>query len=490
MASAVHRPAWPQVGRLWAYQSLAFCQPSSAAVPLALLDFGPQVNNVIPTNHPCERTTIQNIFSFNYPSTSTPNYLLAIRNSTTPLRVGKNWVSNLVARRPELQSRYSRRYNHDRAKCEDQQVIKDWFKTLGDIITEHGILSEDIYNFDETGFAMGLCATTKGITSSERYGRAKLLQPGNREWVTVIEAVNAIGWALPPYIILKGQGLLEGWFEGLPEDWRLDVSPNGWTTDEIGLKWLQRVFIPAANPRRVGSSILLILDGHGSHLSPDFDQLCKDNAIICLCMPPHSSHLLQPLDVSVFAVLKRAYSGLVQQRMRLGFNAIRKADFLDAYPAARAEAFKSRTIQNGFKAAGIVPFQPDYVLQQLDIQLRTPTPPRSSSSNSTTSWVLQTPSNPRQLYRQANKIKGLVEVGIRWFWWFARLGITLVNPWYASCKEIWASEEEEVIDLSLPARGPWPGHARYIPYLPKLGPHSELASRPSRIGVPNYKRHI
>jgi hypothetical protein len=95
--------------------------------------------------------------------------------------------------------------------------------------------------------------------------------------------------------------------------------------------------------------------------------------------------------------------------MRLGFNVIRKVDFLEAYPPARAEAFKSQTIQNGFKATGIVPFQPDYVLQQLDIQLRTPTPPGSSSGSSTTSWVLQTPSNPRQLHQQAAKIKGLVE---------------------------------------------------------------------------------
>jgi predicted HTH domain antitoxin len=338
------------------------------------------------------------------------NHLLNLRNSTsTPPRVGKNWVTNLIKRRTELQSRYSRRYNHDRAKCEDIRIIKDWFKILENTITEHGILSEDIYNFDETGFAMGLCATTKVITSSERYGRAKLLQPGNREWVTVIEAVNASGWALPPYVILKGQNLLEGWFDGLPNDWRLDVSSNGWTTDEIGIKWLTRLFVPAANSRRVGNYILLILDGHGSHLTPEFDHICKENKIIPLCMPAHSSHLLQPLDVTVFAVLKRVYGGLVEQRMRLGFNTIQKADFLDAYPAARMEAFKAQNIQSGFRATGIAPFEPDRVIQQLDIQLRTPTPPASRSSNSGSSWILQTPSNPRQLHKQGDKVKNIME---------------------------------------------------------------------------------
>ncbi|OJD09603.1 hypothetical protein ACJ73_10193 [Blastomyces percursus] len=61
-----------------------------------------------------------------------------------PPRVGKNWVSNLIKRRTELQWCYSRRYNHERAKCEDRRVIQDWFKTLGDIIAEHGIQSEDV----------------------------------------------------------------------------------------------------------------------------------------------------------------------------------------------------------------------------------------------------------------------------------------------------------------------------------------------------------
>ena len=75
---------------------------------------------------------------------------------------------------------------------------------------------------------MELCTTIKVVTSSEQYGCTKLLQPGNCEWVTVIESVNASGWDLPPYIILKGQNTQEGWFNDLPDHWRLDVSPNGW----------------------------------------------------------------------------------------------------------------------------------------------------------------------------------------------------------------------------------------------------------------------
>lgn len=56
------------------------------------------------------------------------------------------------------------------------------------------------------------------------------------EWITVIESANVSAWALDPYVILKSQIIQEGWFDRLTEGWRLDISPNGWATNEIGIK--------------------------------------------------------------------------------------------------------------------------------------------------------------------------------------------------------------------------------------------------------------
>ena len=53
---------------------------------------------------------------------------------------------------------------------------------------------------------------------------------------------------------------------------------------------------------------LLILDGHESHLNQGFKDYCLEHKILTLCMPPHSSHILQPLDVVCFSPLKRKYS--------------------------------------------------------------------------------------------------------------------------------------------------------------------------------------
>jgi hypothetical protein len=223
---------------------------------------------------------------------------------------------------------------------------------------------------------MGLIATTKVVTRSNMPGKPHLIQPGQREWVTSIECISSTGFAVPPCIIFKGRVHIKGWFEelGLPGDWRIEVSPNSWTTDDIGLRWLKNCFIPATTARTVGGKRLLVLDGHGSHLTPQFDRMCQNNNIICICMPPHSSHLLQPLDVGCFGPLKRAYGELVEAKMRLGFNHIDKHAFLKAYPAARQKVFSIQNIQSGFQATGIEPFDPQGVLKKLNYSLTTPTP--------------------------------------------------------------------------------------------------------------------
>ena len=115
------------------------------------------------------------------------NILLQGEKSTQYKPIGKNWVTLFVKRRPEIKARFSRRYNHSRAKCEDPRIINAWFDNLQKIRMQYGILDEDIFNFDETGFAMGLIATTKVVTRSNMPGKPYLIQPGNREWVTTIE---------------------------------------------------------------------------------------------------------------------------------------------------------------------------------------------------------------------------------------------------------------------------------------------------------------
>jgi hypothetical protein len=149
---------------------------------------------------------------------------------------------------------------------------------------------------------------------------------------------------LPSYIIFKGKELQDAWFKDLPPSWRINVSPNGWTVNEIGIKWLEKLFIPETTKRLQGVYRMLILDGYGSYLTPEFDRLYAENKSIPICMPAHSSHLLQPLNVTVFRPLKGACGELVSKRMQHNYNHIDKLDFFEAFPTAHKTAFKPQTI--------------------------------------------------------------------------------------------------------------------------------------------------
>src|SRR6478609_1106650 len=316
------------------------------------------------------------------------NRLLAARNVSP---VGKHWAINFIQRHPELKSRYQRRYDYQRALCEDPTIIRNWFRLVQNTIAKYGIRSDDIWNFDETGFMMGMISTGKVVTSAERRGRPKSVQPGSREWVTVVEAISAEGQSIPPFIIVTGKHHLRNWYEGssLPTDWAIATTPNGWTNNETGLDWIKHFDQHTIN-RSVGSYRLLILDSHESHHSADFEVYCKEKNIITLYMPPHSSHLLQPLDVGCFRPLKRAYGREIEHLIRRSITYITKTEFFPAFYAAHQATITESNIKGGFRGAGLAPFDPESVISKLDIQLRTPTPPVEVSAPSTP-WASRTP---------------------------------------------------------------------------------------------------
>ncbi|PWI64139.1 hypothetical protein PCL_12105 [Purpureocillium lilacinum] len=310
------------------------------------------------------------------------NELLRVRDAPP---VGKLWAHRFVKRRPELQTRFSRRYDYQRAKCEDPNIIGPWFDLIRNTKAKYGILNDDTYNFDETGFLMGMIFTGMVVTTSD----------GRRQRTR----------AIPPFIILAGQHHLANWYQecDLPADWRIATTDNGWTTNEVGLDWIKHFDCHTAS-RTKGSYRLLILDGHESHHSTEFELYCKEHNIITLCMPSHSSHILQPLDVGCFGPLKQAYGRQVEELMRTHVTHISKLEFLCAFRQAFFSSMTEKNIQGGFSGAGLVPYDPQRVLAKLDVRIRTPTPPVIPVEIQLP-WVSKTPRNAYEASSQSKHIK-------------------------------------------------------------------------------------
>lgn len=333
------------------------------------------------------------------------NYILESRGGR---RVGKLWAHRFVQRQPVLKTRFNRVYDFQRALCEDPELIGAWFRLVESMRAKYGIQDCDFYNFDETGFMMGMICPAMVVTRADRCGRGKAVQPGNREWATAIACINSEGWNVPPFLVVQGKNHLASWYTetDLPTDWVIKTTDNGWTNNETGLEWLKH-FDQHTAGRTKGTYRMLVLDGHESHESAAFHEYCKAHNIITLGLPPHSSHLTQPMDVGCFSVLKRSYGRQIEDFIKAHINHISKVEFFIAFKAAYLQSITPQNAVAGFRGAGLVPFDPQAVLSKLDVRLRTPTPtgPPSRDSNH---WVSQTPHNPTNALHQSTLVKNRI----------------------------------------------------------------------------------
>jgi hypothetical protein len=333
------------------------------------------------------------------------NFILESRGGR---RVGKLWAHRFVQRQPDLKTRFNRVYDFQRALCEDPELIGAWFRLVENMRAKYGVTDSDFYNFDETGFMMGIICPAMVVTRADRRGRGKAVQPGNREWATAIACINGEGWSIPPFLIVQGVNHLANWYTegGLPHDWVIKPTSNGWTNNETGLEWIKH-FDKHTAARAKGPYRMLVLDGHESHESAQFQEYCKTHNIITLGLPPHSSHLTQPLDVGCFSVLKRAYGRQLEIFIKAHINHITKVEFFLAFKAAYTQSMTIANSQAGFRGAGLIPFNPQAVISKLDVKLRTPTPTGPPSADADP-WVSQTPHNATDALSQTTLVKNRI----------------------------------------------------------------------------------
>ena len=97
-------------------------------------------------------------------------------------------------------------------------------------------------------------------------------------------------------------------------------------------------------------------------------------------MPPHLSHLLQPLNIGYFLLLKRAYSNAILVLARNRIYYISKEAFLLAFKIAYYKAIILENIRGGFQGAGLILHNYYVILSQLDVVLRTLTPPAQETT--------------------------------------------------------------------------------------------------------------
>lgn len=163
--------------------------------------------------------------------------------------------------------------------------------------------------------------------------------------------------------------------------WHFACSESGRTNKAISLYWIQHVFDPSTKTRANGRPRVLINDGFGTHESEEILKFCFENNIILCRLPSHTSHKLQPCDLTVFSSLKGAYREQAENLYRGGANTVGKQHFTLLYSRARDEAFTPRNIKSAWCKAGLHPFNPARVPNDIEPPPTEATDPRTQTVN-------------------------------------------------------------------------------------------------------------
>ena len=161
--------------------------------------------------------------------------------------------------------------------------LDEFFKMFDELVEKNNLRDkpERFWNIDETGL-------TGNPISGKAYARkgshAVVLNPNcGKTSYSVMFCISASGLYLPPFIVYKAAHLYDNWTKGGPKDAVYTATESGWMQDKNFEKWVETVFVKAV--QHLEKPVVLILDGHGSHLTYPTVQTCIENKIPLLCLP-------------------------------------------------------------------------------------------------------------------------------------------------------------------------------------------------------------
>ena len=280
-------------------------------------------------------------------------------------RPGKDWVAGFLSRHPQLKVRRAAAISAAKAWGTSPAKLKEYFERLRPLLATDGdeyCSPECVLNYDETAITDD-AGNPKVITRrSSKSPRAVL--NNNKTSRSVMFAVTADGECLPPYVCTKTK-FKEDELDGFgPPLCYWDTSKSGWFNMCVFDNWFEAVVAPWAISHQ-GKHKVVLGDNLSSHLSPVSLKRAEELGVHFRLLPPNTTHFLQPLDVAFFGPLKRAWRDQLLTYKRIHLNkSLLKRHFAGEFKKLLA-TIKPDTIKSGFKATGLVPFDPEQAVSRM-----------------------------------------------------------------------------------------------------------------------------
>ena len=180
--------------------------------------------------------------------------------------------------------------------------------------------------------------------------------------ITILGHGLAAGDRLPTYILYKRKHLYSTWTFNRPVGAVYSCSDSGWMERSNFKSWFSKSFLPAVDSIVKDGPIVLFLDGHHSHLGIDFIELARSHNIHPFCLPAHTSHFLQPLDVGVYGPMKKTWKGVLKEyKTATRASNVTKQVFPSFVKTLWERSLQASHLQAGFRECGLWPFNPSAI---------------------------------------------------------------------------------------------------------------------------------
>lgn len=173
-------------------------------------------------------------------------------------------------------------------------------------MTKHGLHDkpESIFNIDEIALQT---EHTPSKIFHDKNVKPQCVTSNRSANITIIGAGNAIGNCIPPYYVFPRKRFDRSLLEGTPAGTDGQYSETGWSNSLVFKTYLEQYFLKYV-PTSTETPTLVMFDGHRSHISLDLLKWAESKHIILFVLPPHCSHILQPLDIGCFGPFKQHYN--------------------------------------------------------------------------------------------------------------------------------------------------------------------------------------